>query len=703
MSDKRYLSKLLSWVKFNERVLSIATEEDVPLLEKLKFLAITATNLDEFFMVRIARLIEKLESNYNEIDEGGYTTLELYNLLSKMIHKVYQKQYATYEEVKIALAKNNFHIRTIEECSKEEIQYLERYFDNNIYPILTPMAVDQSRPLPLLLNKSLLLGIKLKKNNKNIFLSSHLLESEANLFALVRVPAIIDRFIYLPDQKNKNYIFIESIVKKYLYKLFKGHEILSVTAFRITKNADVELDENAPNFLEEMENYVNRRKWGFPVRLELEQEYDSEFMDFLTSQLNFQENSIYPIPGPIHLGDLFELFESKDTNEFKYNYKSSGKTELHSSNDIFADLRQKDYLLHRPYQDFNVVVKLIKEAANDPKVLAIKQTLYRVSGDSELVKGLAKAAQNGKQVTVLVELKARFDEKQNIEWAKKLEKAGCHVVYGFPHYKVHSKILLIIRKEDDGIQKYTHFSTGNYNDQTAKLYTDVDLLTSNYHMGQDASTLFNLLTGYNLSPNFKHIAIAPINLKETLLELIENEILNAKKGSTGHIVAKMNSLVDQSIIDQLYKASQAGVKIELIVRGMCCLNPGIENLSKNITVKSIVGKYLEHSRLFYFYNLGDEKIYLSSADWRPRNLYRRIEQMIPIYDSQLKSTIKKILFTNLEDNVNSWYEKNGGYYSKPTTKDSIINCQDIFYNQRKSPLDDKKSFFENIKKYFNSI
>jgi polyphosphate kinase len=515
------------------------------------------------------------------------------------------------------------------------------------------------------------------------------------------VPSILPRLVKLKSNGIEKYVYIESIIKAFIEKLFKGYHILSITQFRITKNADVELDNNASDFLKEMENYVNRRKWGFPVRLEIDANYDEDFFDFLMNQYDLPIESIYKINGPINLGNLFELYNSKGFNHLKYKYHSPRKSDLEYENDLFKAIQEKDYLLHRPYERFDVVNELIEKAVNDARVLAIKQTLYRVSGDSKLVKNLARAAKKGKQVTVLVELKARFDEKQNIEWAKRLEKSGCHVVYGFSGFKVHSKILLIIREEDDGIKKYLHFSTGNYNDQTAKLYTDIDLITANPELGQDASNLFNLLTGYHLNPNFNYLKIAPINLKESLIQLINNEILNVKKGKKGYILAKMNSLVDASVIDKLYEASQAGVKIDLIIRGMSCIRPGMENLSENITVKSIIGKYLEHSRLSYFYNGGNEKVFISSADWRPRNLYRRVEQMVPIYDEVLKKRIKNILIKNLEDTENSWIQEKNGDYTKLKTSTQTVDAQDYFFSKLEDQTKfEKENFLNQIKNKF---
>ena len=576
-----------------------------------------------------------------------------------------------------------------------------KYFNENIFPVLTPMAVDQSRPFPLLLNKSLTLGVKLEHTKDNLLINDEYLESNGALYAFVRVPSILPRLVKLERKSIQKYIYIESIIKAFIANLFKGYNILSITQFRITKNADVELDNSASDFLKEMEKYVNRRKWGFPVRLEIDENYDQDFFEFLMNQYDLPKESIYRIKGPINLGNLFALYNSEDFNHLKYKYHSPRKSALEYKDDLFEAISEKDYLLHRPYERFDIVNQLIERAVNDDKVLAIKQTLYRVSGDSKLVKNLARAARKGKQVTVLVELKARFDEKQNIEWAKRLEKSGCHVVYGFSGYKVHSKILLIIREEDDGIKKYLHFSTGNYNDQTAKLYTDIDLITANPELGQDASNLFNLLTGYHLNPNFNYLKIAPINLKDSIIQLINNEILNVTKGKKGYIIAKMNSLVDESVIDKLYEASQAGVKIDLIIRGMSCIRPGIENLSDNITVKSIIGKYLEHSRVSYFYNGGNEKVFISSADWRPRNLYRRVEQMVPIYDKDLKARVKNVLIKNLEDTENSWIQEKNGDYKKLEAPSNTTNSQDIFFNKIKDNPDfEKDNFLKQIKNKF---
>lgn len=697
--DNNYHSKLLSWVKFNERVLSLATYKNNPLLERFKFLAITSSNLDEFFMIRIARILDTLNSGYNEVYEGGYTTKNLYKKLNQNIHEIFDKQYSCYKNVKKKLKDEKLIISSYNKCSDSEKKYLKKYFENNISPVLTPMAVDQARPFPLLLNQSLTLGIKLEKNENNIFLPKKVLENNDYLYAFVRVPSILPRLIKLPD--NNKFIFIENIIKIFIQKLFKGHKILSITEFRVTKNADVKLNQEASDLLKEMQDYVNRRKWGFPVRLEINKNFDKDFKKFLFNHFDLPKEAIYIANGPIDLSCLMELYSIETLDNLKYNYKSPKKSKLSKQKNIFKAIKDKDYLIHRPYESFEIINQMIKKASIDPKVLAIKQTLYRVSGDSRLVKNLAKAAENGKQVTVLVELKARFDEKQNIQWAKKLEKSGCHVIYGFSGYKVHSKVLLIIREENNGINKYVHFSSGNYNDQTAKLYTDVDLITSNEGLATDASNLFNLLSGYNLDPTFNHLSISPLNLKDKVIKLINNEITSVKHGKKGYIIAKMNSLVDQSIIDELYKASKAGVKIDLIVRGMCCLKPNIDNLSENITVKSIVGKYLEHSRISYFYNDGDEKLFISSADWRPRNLYRRVEQMIPIYNKEIKKQIKNILFNNIKDNQNSWYLNKNGKYEFAKKANEKYNCQKEFFKNRKT-TNINKDFLEQIKSKYLS-
>ncbi len=668
--SKYYLSKQLSWVEFNNRVLEEAQSTSTPLLERLKFLSITASNLDEFFMVRVARLKDQIESGYNKMDKAGFRPKQLFRELSRKIHKLVAGQYQCLNNILSSLEEEGIYFVEYEDLTYRQKKFLDSYFESTIYPVVTPMAIDQSRPFPLILNKSLNLGVRLRSNDDEKLFPNK--EGE-ELFSVVRVPSILPRIMKLPTDSDCDvFIFMEEIIKNYLDQLFPGYQIDSVDVFRITRNADVDLDEEAQDLLIEMEEYVKRRKRGFPVRLEIKKDMDKRFKDLLSQVLGVSIEDIYEVSGPIDLTPLMELVGREDCDHLKYEpLLPQPAVDFYDEDNIFTAIRTNDRLLHLPYESFDPVVKLVQEAAEDPNVLAIKQTLYRVSGDSPIVAALAKAAENDKQVTVLVELKARFDEENNIEWAKKLEESGCHVVYGLVGFKVHSKLLLIVREEEDGIRRYVHLSTGNYNDKTAKLYTDIGIFTCRETFGADVSGMFNLLTGYSDPPQWKKLSVAPLNLRKTFISLIQSEIEQVKTGKEGHIIAKMNALVDKEIIKELYKASVAGVKIDLIVRGMSCLRSGIPGVSDNIRVVSIVGRLLEHSRVFYFANGGLPKVFLSSADWRPRNLDRRVEALFPVDQRDLRERIIKILHITLQDTKKIRIQQSDGSYKRINEEDGL--------------------------------
>ena len=661
-----YFNKQLSWLKFNIRVLEEANsdEEETPLLEKLKYLAITASNLDEFFMVRISRIKDDIESGFNEADKSGYRPKELFNEVSKTIHTIYNNQYRYFNKTIKKLETEKVYFKKYNELKNKEKEYAKKYFNEIILPVLTPVAIDPSHPFPLISNKSLNLGVLLQRNEDESVFSNI---EEKQIFSVVEVPSNLQRFIKLPSSDKKNvFIYLEDIIKANLDQLFSGNQVVAVDTFRITRNAEVILDEESKNLLSEMKRYVKRRRWGFAVRLEINSNYNDYILNFLKDTLNLEQDDIYKVNGPLNLGS-FMGFASKLDNHEHLKFKkmiAQPNPLIYNTDDIFELLKEEDLILHHPFESFDPVVEIVKEAAADPEVLAIKQSLYRVSGNSPLIKHLTTAAENGKQVTVLVELKARFDEEQNIAWAKKLEEAGCHVIYGIKGLKVHAKALLIVRAEKEGIKRYVHMSTGNYNDKTAELYTDMALMTSKDNFASDIAGLFNLLTGYSKPPEWKLLSVAPLELRDDFLKLIEGEINNAKNGLEAKIIAKMNALVDSTIIKKLYEASQAGVKIELIIRGICCLVPGKKGVSENITVRSIIGKLLEHSRIFYFYNNNQPLVFLSSADWRPRNLDRRVEIAFPIEEAEKKEKVINVLKTVLKDSQKAHLLQSNGEYKK---------------------------------------
>ncbi|MBQ3543998.1 MAG: polyphosphate kinase 1, partial [Lachnospiraceae bacterium] len=585
-----YMNRELSWLQFNERILLEAKDKSNKLFERLKFLSITASNLDEFFMVRVASLKDMVEAKYSKPDIAGMKPKEQLSEIGKSTHEFMNRQYNTFNRSLLPLLeKQNIKILTeYEQLNDEQIKFVDEYFDQVVYPILTPMAVDASRPFPLIRNKSLNICVLLK-------------DDESEKFATVQVPSVVSRIVELPDKEGATIILLEQIIEKNIQKLFSNHKVLCACPYRITRNADLSIDEDeAADLLLEIEKQIKKRQWGSVIRLEIEDKADKRVVKFLKNELEVESQSIYDVNGPLDLTFLMKMYGMEGFDELKDEKYVPVHTVVCDEEDIFTQISRNDILLHHPYESFDPVVDFIKQAAEDKDVLAIKQTLYRVSGNSPIIASLAKAADNGKQVTVLVELKARFDEENNIQWAKKLEKAGCHVIYGLVGLKTHSKITLVVRREEDGIKRYVHLGTGNYNDATAKLYTDMGLLTCNPAIGEDATAVFNMISGYSEPKQWNKLSLAPYWLRERFLYLIKREIKYAKEGKEARIIAKMNSLCDKGIIEALYEASAAGVKIDLIIRGICCLKTGIEGVSENITVRSIVGTFLEHSRIYYF-------------------------------------------------------------------------------------------------------
>jgi polyphosphate kinase len=628
-------------------------------------------------MIRVASLKDMVHAGYHKPDIAGMTPLKQLEEINKSIHDLVNLQYSTYNRSLIPLLKKNGIkvIKSHEELSNHQKEYVDEYFKENVYPVLTPMAVDSSRPFPLIRNKTLnIAALLMKKKNK---------DKEELEFATVQVPSLLPRVVKLPNSKKGETIVVmlEEVIEKNIDKLFLNYDVICAHPYRIMRNADLTIDEDeAADLLKEIQKQLKKRQWGEAIRLEVEEAMDSRLLTILKKELEINEDEIYKINGPLDLTFLMKMYGLEGYEHLKTpKYQPQPVVGMTLEEDIFTQIRREDILLHHPYQTFDPVVDFIKAASKDPKVLAIKQTLYRVSGNSPIIEALAQAAENGKQVSVLVELKARFDEENNIVWAKMLEKAGCHVIYGLVGLKTHSKITLIVRKEEDGIRRYVHLGTGNYNDATAKLYTDLGLFTCSEAIGEDATAVFNMLSGYSEPLSWNKLALAPLWLRDKFLNLIKREEENALAGKPAKIIAKMNSLCDYRIIEELYKASAAGVKIELIVRGICSLKIGIEGVSENISVRSIVGQFLEHSRIFYFYNDGMEEIYMGSADWMPRNLDKRVEILFPVENDKLKKEVKKILEYQLEDNVKTHILQKDGTYEKVDRRGKQkFNSQDYF-------------------------
>ncbi|WP_173917097.1 RNA degradosome polyphosphate kinase [Halobacillus sp. Marseille-Q1614] len=682
-----FINRELSWLAFNERVLEEAKDLNTPLLERFKFLAIFSSNLDEFFMVRVAGLKDQVKAGYNKPEnKSGLTPKQQLHHIAKNNHELVHRQYETYQEMKPLLENENISIISIAQLSEEQLFELEEYFINEVFPVLTPLAVDTHRPFPILLSKTINLAVVLAHSDPQ-----NMLERTA----IVQVPSVLPRFVQVSHPIIHCYILLEEIISYFIDKLFRGYRVKSITEFRITRNADMTIDEeDARDLLKAIEKELKKRKWGAAVRLEVRnRNCDEKMVQFLLKELEIYEDDIYRTDGPLDLTCLFNFYEKLAERKEELSYEQlipQPLQDVEEGEDIFEAALKKDIFLHHPYESFEPVVEFITEAAADPNVLAIKQTLYRVSGGSPIMAGLKLAAENGKQVTVLVELKARFDEENNLQWARELEKAGCHVIYGIPHLKTHSKITLIVRKKGNYIERFVHLGTGNYNDQTAKQYTDMGIITTHEEFGVDATNFFNALSGYTEQPEYYHLSMAPSDLRNDYILKIEEEIAFHKQEGNGRIVAKMNSLTDKSIIKKFYEASKAGVRIELIVRGICCLKPGIKGVSENIRVTSIVGRFLEHSRIFYFYHNGTEKLYLSSADLMTRNMVKRVELLFPVLDQRIKKRILGILNIMLDDNVKARALSQEGVYSyiERNSDEEVIDSQMKLFDQAYKVLED---------------
>jgi polyphosphate kinase len=669
-----YTNRELSWLEFNYRILGEAKDKTLPLFERLKFLSITASNLDEFFMVRVASLKDMVHAKYTKTDIAGMTASKQLEAISEKTHALCTAQYNTYNRSFLpALKKAHLNVITnYENLNEEQAEYVDEYFKQDIYPVLTPMAVDSSRPFPLIKNKTLNIGALIEN------------EEEMSIdFATVQVPSVLPRFVIIPSENDEDttIILLEQIIEKNIQKLFLNYKVICAYPYRIMRNADLTIEEDeAADLLKEIQKQLKKRQWGEVIRLEIEEGVDKRLMKRLKKEFNVSDEDIYNISGPLDLTFLMKVYGIEGFDALKNKkYEPQLIKSMNSEEDIFTQIRKHDIVMHHPYQTFDPVVDFVRQAAKDPNVLAIKQTLYRVSSHSPIIAALAEAAENGKQVSVLVELKARFDEENNIVWAKMLEKAGCHVIYGLRGLKTHSKITLVVRRDEDGIRRYVHLGTGNYNDSTAKLYTDMGLLTCARPIGEDATAVFNMLSGYSEPERWNKLIVAPLWIRDRFFEMIAREKQHALEGKPARIVAKMNSLCDQKIIKALYEASAAGVKIDLIVRGICCLKVGIPGISENITVRSIVGNFLEHSRIFYFYNNGFEEVYMGSADWMPRNLDKRVEIVFPVEDEACKAEVMEVLKIQLEDTLKAHLLQPDDSYEKVDRRGKAPLCaQDYF-------------------------
>lgn len=669
---KFYKNRELSWLQFEERILNEAREEDNPLFERLKFLSITASNLDEFFMIRVATLKDMVHAGYTEPDISGLTATKQIDAVSEAAHAFVKKQYEVLNlEILPKLLKAGVElVRSYDELDEGLKKEADRYFDRKIFPVLTPVVIDSSRPFPLIRNNFLNVGGFIGDGNKDKL-----------SFAMIQVPSGIDRVISFKASSGRLVcILLEDLIKSKFTHVFSKPFSKDVTVFRLIRNADLSLVEaSASDLISKIEKQMEKREWGEPVRLEICSGNHDGLKERLLCELNLSDRDLYILDGPCDLTFLSEIYDFKGFENLKHQpYVPVMPWEFDASRSLFDQIKEHDLMLIHPFESFKPVIDFINEAATDKDVLAIKQTLYRVSGDSPIVKALAKAAENGKQVTVLVELKARFDEENNIGWARLLEQAGAQVIYGFEKIKTHCKLTLVVRKENDGIKQYVHLGTGNYNDTTAKVYTDVSFFTAKDDFGEDANKVFNMLTGFREPEGFKKLSLAPKGLRSKFLELIEREADLAYEGKPAHIIAKVNSLCDKEIIDALYKASGKGLKIDLIVRGICSLRPGIEGLSENITVRSIVGNFLEHSRIFYFKNGGKPEYYCSSADWMPRNMDKRIEILFPVERKRLQEKLNHVLRMMLKDNTKAWILQADGSYKRMPEEESLFCFQEAY-------------------------
>ncbi len=668
-NSNNYINRELSFLEFNQRVLDEARDMNNPFFERLKFASIVTSNLDEFYMIRYGSLSDQIAAGLIRTDPSGMTPLEQTRAIDLRARVLQDNLYEILNKELIpAAALINLNFMNREQFTAEQLEYMNELYEDSIFPVLTPMVIDSSRPFPLIMNNSLNIALDLSDQEGRTFLGT------------VQVPSVLERFYSIPSTKGKAIVLLEDIIKLQLKNLFDAYTIEDMACYKVTRNADLEYDEDdAQDLLMVIKETLKQRKWGRVLKLEVEKATSNELVGMLIDRFEIDESNVFRLDGPLDITFLSKIAGLPGYESMKFEkINALPVPEVTLTNDIFQAISKQDILIHHPYESFDSVIKLAKTAARDPNVLAIKMTLYRVSGNSPIVEALAEAADKGKQVTVLVELKARFDEERNINWALRLEKAGCHVIYGIVGLKTHCKALLIIRRENNKIKRYVHVGTGNYNDVTARLYTDIGLMTINEEIGEDISNMFNRLSGQTHIRELKKVSMAPDFMRAKFNELIQNEARNARQGKKAHIIAKMNSLVDKEIIQELYKASRDGVKIQLIVRGICCLRPGVKGLSENITVNSIVGRFLEHSRIFYFYDNGKMQYYISSADWMERNLNKRIELLIPVEDKRCKDKLKELLATTMADTAKTRILLSSGKYQKAAKEGEPFNSQEAF-------------------------
>ena len=659
-----FFNRELSWVAFNKRVLNEGIDPRTPLLERAKFFAIFSTNLDEFFMVRVARVKKKFSEQLDIVSDDGLSPDKQLKVIRDALVPLVKMQHDFFENtLRPELHKHKVKLLDYKDIDKKHQRYLKTYFQEKLFPVLTPLAVDPAHPFPYISNLSLNLVVIVRDR-----------ETGEQNFARVKVPNVLPRFVKVPETNAHTFVTLEQVIAHNLEALFPGMEILNYYPFRITRDAELDIEEEeADDLISALQEELRKQKFGSVVRMEIASDVPLEIRKKLIEQLNITEADVYDIPGLIGLGDLMAIAFLPMPEHQDKPWKSVTHPRLRKAaeeENIFDIIRQGDFLVHHPYQSFTTTVqRFIEEAASDAHVLAIKQTLYRTSGDSPIVHALIRAAENGKQVAVLVELKARFDEANNILWAKKLENAGVHVVYGLKNLKTHTKTALVVRQEGDRLVRYVHIGTGNYNPKTARFYSDLGIFSCCDDLGADLTDLFNYLTGYSRQREYRKLLVAPVNMREKFLQLIQREIENQKQGYPSYIIAKMNSLVDPEIISALYEASQIGVNIDLIIRGICCIRPKVKGLSDRIRVISVIGRFLEHSRIFYFSNLGKEQVYIGSADWMPRNLDARVEVITPIEDISLVKELKQILEIVIADNRQAWDLRSDGTYVQRSPKD----------------------------------
>lgn len=687
-----YNNRELSWLAFNERVLEEAEDINNPLLERLKFLAIFSSNLDEFFMVRVAGLQDQVRAGFHKPEnKSGLTPKEQLAKIAERTQALVRRQTEVYRHlIYDLLPQHNVHIADMKDLNNTQKAFVNEMFAETIFPVLTPVAVDAYRPFPTLLGKTLNLLVLLEQNEAD--------SENREKIAIVQVPSVLDRYIKVPSADGETVIvLLEDVIVAHIEKLFYGYSVKSAQAFRLTRNADLTIhEEGARDLLVEIEKELKKRKWGVGSRLEVrEGEMSEEVLTYLLDEFEIEETDVFHINGPLDLTFMFSFVKGISVGREHLEYESfipQPPLDLQSDENIFEKALQQDIFFHHPYESFAPIVDFISEAAVNPNVLAIKQTLYRVSGNSPIIQALKFAAENGKQVTVLVELKARFDEENNVHWAKQLEQAGCLVIYGMNNLKTHSKITLVVSRRNGKIERFVHLGTGNYNDATAKIYTDMGIITTDKEFGIDATNFFNYLSGYTEKPTFNHLVVAPFDIRDEFIRLMDEEIACHKKHGNGFIRAKMNSLTDKDLMMKLYEASIAGVKVELIIRGICCIRPGIPGISENITVTSIVGRFLEHSRIYWFHHNGENKVYLSSADMMTRNMIKRVEILFPVYASEAKARIINIMNTQLEDTAKARIQdSNGKYHYKEFDRgEDPINSQEMFLKDALKPTLDEE-------------